>query len=139
MTECNGCGRCCDPYTSIVSPLHLRTGFAEQVVGDETADWMRAHLTPLKRRDGIEMTADYLDSGMTMFVVAGHVVQMLTWFYKCDLYDSETRQCTDHSSRPAPCRGFPWFGEEPTPTKALPVECSFNADVGRPVVIRPRP
>ena len=134
MTECNGCGRCCDPFTSVASPLLLETREADEVVGEKEADWMREHLTPIRRSDGLRAVSDWMD-GQTWFMHLPEPAVVLTWFYRCDLYDFEAKRCTDYENRPPMCRDFPWFGTQPSPKTSLPPECSFNADVGKPVKI----
>jgi Fe-S-cluster containining protein len=133
MTECNGCGACCDPVITVISPQHLADGTAEQVVGEEEADWMRAHLTPiLPRREGLKMVASW-SKGVTYFTPGNEFLPVLSWFYRCDLYDSETRRCTDFENRPPMCRGYPWYDEKPDPRKTMPLTCSYRADIGEPV------
>jgi Fe-S-cluster containining protein len=47
----------------------------------------------------------------------------------CDQFDPETRMCTAHDDRPPICSGYPWYGAEPNPNRALDPQCSFIADV----------
>jgi Fe-S-cluster containining protein len=60
--------------------------------------------------------------------------------YRCDMYDSETRECKAHEDRPPVCSGFPWYGKKVRTSMAThaPVDegpggaklhCSFMADV----------
>ena len=35
-------------------------------------------------------------------------------YFACDAYDSESHLCTAHEERPGICRGYPWYGREPT-------------------------
>jgi Fe-S-cluster containining protein len=133
VTECNGCGACCDPVATMVSPRHLADGSADRVVGAEEASWMRTHLTPiLPRREGRRLVASWSD-GTTWFAPGGDLIPMLSWFYRCDLYDTETRRCLDFDHRPTMCRGYPWFDDAPDQRKNLPPTCSYRADIGLPV------
>lgn len=138
MTECNGCGACCDPVISVVPPPMLADGSADDVVGAEEADWMRAHLTPiLPRRHGMKMVRSW-SSGTTWFHAPGSadLHPVLSWFYRCDLYDAETRRCTDFANRPTMCRQYPWYEgdtQAERENKNLPPTCSFRADIGLPV------
>lgn len=36
------------------------------------------------------------------------------FFYECDMYDKETKKCTDHANRPHVCREYPYYGQELT-------------------------
>lgn len=133
MTECNGCGACCDPVVTVISPQHLADGSADQVVGEEEAEWMRIHLTPIRpRREGLKLIASW-SKGVTYFTPGDQFVPVLSWFYRCDLYDPETRRCTDFENRPPMCRGYPWFDDPPDKRKNLPPTCSFREDIGLPV------
>lgn len=104
---------------------------------------MREHLRPMRRSDGLKL-ASYLNGGWTEIrgfrdraTGRAHLfdspVLLLAHFYSCDRYDAAARRCTDYANRPSMCRGFPWNGDTPDATKALPAECSFRADIGQPV------
>lgn len=128
MTECNGCGACCHPFTMPVTPQQLR-GFARRITDGA---WMVEHLTPIRRRDGMAMAPwsdgydERLDDDGTPYLVAGS-------YYRCDNYDETTRRCLDYNNRPSICRQYPWVDGIPQPTAKLPPTCSFNADIGLPV------
>lgn len=51
--------------------------------------------------------------------------------YECDQYDPATRSCTAHENRPQVCRGFPWYGDDPSPERAATLArgCSFLFEV----------
>lgn len=133
MTDCNGCGACCNPVISVIPPQQLTDGRADEIVGAVEADWMRAHLTPIvPRRDGLKMVSAW-SRGVSDFVFDGQLMLVLSWFYRCDLYDPGTRRCTDWENRPDMCRGYPWFDDPPDTTKVLPPTCSYRADIGLPV------
>jgi Fe-S-cluster containining protein len=133
MTECNGCGACCDPVVSVVSPLMLQRQTADEIIGADEADWMRVHLTPIRpRRAGLDKVSGWM-KGVSQFQqpATGQMVLMLSWFYSCDLYDVESKRCTDWDNRPNQCRGYPWYGQPPEANKALPPPCEFRRDIGQ--------
>lgn len=154
MTDCNGCGGCCDPVVLTYGPGDLRTlsalpaGRLEQVAGrDEAANIVFAveHFTPIPRREGLAR-APYLSQGGKTAWAADHhsePVVAFSYFYACDRFDPDTRRCVDYENRPPLCAGYPWFGrslDDPwNVEKALPSECSYRADIGQPVEIQPNP
>lgn len=129
MTECNGCGACCDPFVTVYGPFDLVR--LARSMDDTEARFFREHLTPYRRRDGRTMTP--WNSGWSEFVIDGHPQLIAAHYYKCDNYEPETRRCMDYDNRPDVCRGFPWYGDGPDDHKVLPPTCSFNADIGMPV------
>lgn len=133
--SCNECGACCDPVVSPVSPQQLTNGVVDEVFGPQQARWMRDHLTPIRpRREGLAKVRDW-NSGMTEWLLRGEPVILLSWFYRCDLFDEDTRRCIDWDHRPAMCRGYPWYDDGPDERKALPPTCSYREDIGQPVEI----
>jgi Fe-S-cluster containining protein len=130
MTECNGCGACCEPFQTVFAPNHF--ALHPDAFDPDELVFYREHLTPMKRRDGRRMT--WWSTGWSEMIIDGHAQLLAAHYYKCDRYDTETRQCTDYANRPDVCRKFPWYDEPPDPNKVLPPTCSFNADIGRDVV-----
>lgn len=139
MTECNGCGACCHPFQMIHSPTSITLGreilfdgsLGRLIAADQLA-FAREHLEPIRRGDGRRMVASW-SGGYSEVIVNGDVRLIPSFYYRCDLYDPETRRCTDYDRRPSVCRDYPWYGAPPDPNKQLPPTCSFNDDVGRPV------
>jgi Fe-S-cluster containining protein len=131
MTECNGCGACCDPFMMVYSPADLEI-HAREMDRDEM-EFYRDHLSPIRRADGRRMVAHW-SSGWSEFVLHGEAVLLAAWYYKCDRYDPVAKQCTDYEHRPDVCRGYPWYGDPPDVNKALPPTCSYRADVGLDVM-----
>jgi Fe-S-cluster containining protein len=131
MTECNGCGVCCDPFMMVYSPHDVIT-MGPRLDAEERAFYDQ-HLTPIRRADGRRMVAHW-SSGWSEIHIPGDGWQMLAaWYYRCDRYDPVARRCTDYENRPDVCRGYPWYGEAPDPNKSLPPTCSYRADVGKAV------
>jgi Fe-S-cluster containining protein len=131
MTECNNCGACCDPFMMVFSPSDI-TILGPQLDPDERA-FYDAHLTPIRRADGRRMVAHW-SSGWSEFIIDGEAKMVPAFYYQCDRYDAVAKRCTDYENRPDVCRDYPWYGEPPDPSKALPPTCSFLADVGREVM-----
>lgn len=136
---CNGCGRCCDPvplpYTqediARVLPGMLAGGKADR-------DFVLHVLKPISRREGLARS--WYSSGKTAGLTSsdprnGKAEVVTTFFYECSWYDRENKRCTNYENRPPLCRSYPWYEGRPDPQVALPAECSFNADVGRPVAV----
>lgn len=142
MTECNGCGRCCDP---VALPYRVAGMGPEQIAlidpGDR--DWVLNHLTEIRpRRDGLAMVRDYMRDGMTWGLgLDGRMAEVVTFFYSCDFYDPETREGLAYDERPDVCSDYPWYGMPPDASKAIPPDCEFNLDIGKPVAVtlRSRP
>lgn len=134
MTECNGCGGCCDPVASFVAPVMLADRSADAAIGKPAAEWMRDHLTPVRpRRDGIKR-APYLRGGGTSTTThRGQPTVLLVHFYDCEFFDRESRECRAYDLRPEMCRVYPWVGDEVNTAVSLPGPCSFRADQGLPV------
>lgn len=120
MTECVGCGDCCEniplntPERADIYGKRLLAGDTRGSTGAlrKMAAWL-ANLTVL--------------SGP----VRAHDSNELRWRYACPLFDTETRRCTDHSNRPPVCRNYPHYKREPQPypgMDGLSPRCSFNAD-----------
>lgn len=143
MTECNGCGACCDPFVTVVAPIHLRDGTANRLIGFEEAEWMRRHLTPIRRKDGLAQVSTWMTGGgwsdipkrnRDGRVIGFEVALMPSHFYR---FDPVERRCTDYDNRPPVCRNYPWYDGAPEAGKAIPPTCSYRADVGLPVAEMP--
>lgn len=132
MTECSRCGDCCE-----------RIGY----YGDwnrlqEWVDWWDNHcawamanlldgedggmeLEPLQARtwaDARFMVAHWRPAPED----AARVIPRFT----CDAWDSATRLCTAHDTRPPICQGYPWYGQTPGKLGMLWSDrCAFWADV----------
>lgn len=146
-TECNGCGGCCDPVTSIFTPSDLAR-LPPDAVDDRTRRWLLHDLERIPRREGLAASPHLTGGGRTTFSMDGRTGQPVvafSVFYRCRLYDAESRRCTDYDNRPQVCRDFPFEGRQGAEltewdhAAALPFECSFRADIGQPVTIRSKP
>lgn len=136
MTECNGCGQCCE-----VVALSYRQTQADILklrgeIPEDEAKWAKECLVPMSRRVVKELQPDLLH----LMVPPPHMVNarlragtVIPFYYSCKNWDSETKMCTDYENRPNLCKGFPWFDGRPSPHKYLPPQCSFRADVGLPI------
>jgi len=121
MTECNRCGECCENM-----PLNLTKRQLRAVLAEASGDAGDA-----AQRD-LEENARFILGHWHRSGGGGTRTR-----YSCDAFDPASRLCTAHDERPPICRGFPWYDRPPGTRKVrLPASCSFNADVGVPVVIR---
>lgn len=148
MTDCNGCGQCCSPVVLPYSRHEaqmLLPAVRHEMFTEREWRWIMEDLEPIPRRDGLAR-APYLTDGKTRLMVDGYgEVVLFSNFYRCRQYDEETGRCLTYDDRPEVCAEFPWYGDPPDPTKAIPPPCSYNADVGQPVAaptrktVTPRP
>lgn len=136
MTECNGCGQCCEVIALSYRPdqadlLHIRG----EIPKDE-AEWAKNCLVPMSRRTVKELQPDLLHLMVPPPWLVNEKLkrgEVIPYYYSCNNWDPETKQCMDYENRPALCRGFPWFDKPPSRLKYLPTQCSFRADVGLPI------
>lgn len=134
VTDCNGCGSCCDP---VVLPFA-----ANELVGTplwlsldrRTRTWLTDDLERIPYRDGLSKSP-WLAGRDTAHPVTGEPTRPV--FYWCRLFDRDTRTCLGYEQRPGICAEHPWGGELPKPSAALPDWCSYQVDVGRPVTAVP--
>lgn len=149
MTDCNGCGDCCDPVAIVFTQEFVRSldpKSRREIVGKRSTRWILEELVPIDREVGLA-ESPHLSTGETTFTIEGlGDVKVGTHFYRCLNFDTETRQCRAYDDRPPECAGYPWYeatpdayDEELKERTPLPARCSYNADLGRPVAVeRPR-
>lgn len=135
MTECNGCGDCCEVIPFPYRPEEVRYLWKHGQVDTPTARWAVEHLHPLTRRQVSELHPWRLRHAVR---VGSPEAEPELWprYYRCDLFDAETRRCTAYAERPPPCREYPWPDGVPNRNTLLSPHCSFRADVGQPVELR---
>lgn len=134
MTECNGCGVCCDPVVLPITQIEALTA----PLDPEVRRWVLEDLIPMSRREAKAKFPLVFERPVHQ-VLNGVATMLQPLFYRCRNYDPETGRCAIYETRPETCRDFPWAGGRPNPGIALPAPCSFNADVGRPVAVTIRP
>ena len=130
MTTCNDCGACCNPVVLPVSPAQMAA------LGVRLTDgaWLREHLHPIPRRDGMARQPWARGRGWSERIDGhGQPVIEAAFYYECDRYDPVAKRCTDYEGRPSMCRDYPWSGGPPNPDADLPPTCSYRADLGLPV------
>lgn len=117
------------------------TGPQRDQIEPENRRWIEEHLTEIVPRRAGLAAADYFEAGAVTWVGykgSPTVDAIVSFFYRCDWYDPDTRECRAHDQRPPICSGFPWYGDRPDPLKAMPPECGYLVDVGRePVPVEP--
>lgn len=101
--------------------------------GNEEAIWFRANFTWANQREAAAMFDLTAEKNRPIIGLTEDGPQILRYFYNCRWFDRDTRSCTNYDDRPPMCRDYPHYGHAPNPAKALPVCCSFRADVGQPV------
>lgn len=132
MTACNRCGDCCERITINGGGGDL-FGWADWA--HEWRDWAWYDL-----RDGEDCGMDK----RSLRQVADAEFILAHWtphpdstesdvFYQCSAWDSSTRLCTAHESRPPICRDYPWYGKAPYVGAFASVRCAFWADVSFPM------
>lgn len=112
MTDCSKCGDCC----RVITLAYNKKELAEFASDDATfilQHWHQISLGEAARRQPMVKKCT-----------------MPGYFYECDMFDSETNECTAHRDRPRICRGFPWYGRDPHPSPvSLYPACSFWEDL----------
>jgi len=121
-----GCARCGDCCEEIWIPIP-RSEITAQTGGD------RKHMVSSDRWAGryqLDFFARYwraTEQKMTT-LRDGTVVHKTR--FECAKFDRERRTCTAHSIRPQVCRGYPWYGKEPTADgMSSRTRCSYLLDL----------
>jgi Fe-S-cluster containining protein len=119
MTECNGCGSCCEN-------IYLSSGWdmvEERALSvDPREDWPAWVRRGWKRPEEAERI--WLEA---RFIFDHWHLNVDAETYGCDVFDEATRSCGDYENRPPVCRGYPWYGKPPSMVYLHP-DCSFRAD-----------
>ena len=138
MTECNNCGRCCDPVNLPKRVMNTILNWANMPDPADAPD-----LYPVWVYDDIDRVRENIKNGT--FAAAWwqeykqapgqpHMLQVM-----CPWYNKTTHLCEAHSARPPICSNYPWYGEDPVEKisrgDSLDRECSYWEDV--PVTMRP--
>lgn len=136
MTDCNGCGGCCDP----VVLLGDRFALARGVTDARMRRWLLEDLSPMPYREAARKANAGLVAARSnpAAVLTGpdegpNFAGEAVGFYRCRHFDPATRRCLSYDDRPEVCRQYPWLGGAPRPNAALPDACSYRADIGQPV------
>lgn len=119
MTECAGCGDCCENLpmntperADIYGKRMLASPVAAKVDGVTRKQWAwMAQLVPL---------------GLIRITEKGEP----RYRYDCPRFDKATRRCTDYANRSPVCNRYPHYDREPKPYDGgdMSPRCSFNAD-----------
>jgi Fe-S-cluster containining protein len=126
VTECSGCGSCCEN-------IHLNASWDE-------IESLALAVSPLDDWDAW-LANDWTDFEKCLrkwwdarFIWEHWHLNLDAETYGCDVFDEGTRRCTDHANRPPVCRGYPWYGRAPDMTFLHPA-CSFRADQPTPIPV----
>jgi Fe-S-cluster containining protein len=147
VTECSRCGDCCEDIWFANNKRRLREIIAEGDPRDDAVweSWLDVWETEGTSRENQDpKRPGFVDVYESAAFIVKHwhggvrAKGGATNHWTCDAFDPETRLCTAHDERPHTCRGFPWYGKDPTfevAKRALPTRCSFWADVPTPVPV----
>lgn len=105
MSECIKCGDCCE-----FIGLGVRLGRIKANPKFPDRDFILQHFSPR------EAPKEKLNPLMSDKCFDGF------YWYKCDLFDEETRLCKDYENRPAICRNYP---SSHKPKDLLSARCGF--------------
>lgn len=133
---CNGCGSCCDPVILPYTQIELRQGATPYDVDPEEREWVLNDLTPMRVKEAKAKEPWLFDRSRPKL---GQLGEDMAFYFSCRHFDPMTRRCTNYENRPLPCHSYPWYGARPNPFTALPPTCSFNEDIGVPVVLITKP
>lgn len=137
MTECGKCGNCCENIITSWDLSTLEQNWNGWVVGpDPTVDLVA--FDAWVRENGLELE-DALSRRKSCYenyaFVKAHWTRQEerppdgSFVWDCAKFDSVTRECTAHESRPPICSGYPWYGKPPYRESNLSPQCTFNADI----------
>ena len=125
---CSGCGGCCDPVMMPQSRAQILAAVKSGEV--KSRRWNREMQFILRNWTWTGERTHWWDAKGR----EGH-----SWHVQCAKYDRHLRRCTAYDSRPAACRGFPWYGQDPLlSVDAMAMntpQCSYFLDV--PAHLRP--
>lgn len=142
MTDCAKCGDCCENIGTSWNLEYLKSSVDKWLKGpdpetdlDSFVEWMQesdswkdqpVDVAIRTRRNSIlnyHFVRDYWVSQLEEPREDG------SDRWTCLAFDTETRLCTAHDSRPPVCSGYPWYGQEPKKDTWLHPRCSFQADI----------
>lgn len=157
---CSGCGDCCEEiYLSGATLTDLSRWTTAALDGvpdprvDENWEWWTRQPRPERRdrnwHDDLRPQAiEHYDpdgwrrKNADFLTEHWHPVEDKPDAHSCDAFDSVHRRCTVYEARPPVCSGYPWYGEEPTPSRITRTgsRCSYLLDLSpadRPEGARP--
>jgi Fe-S-cluster containining protein len=116
---CNQCGACCRVLTLAQSPEELgRVAALTRVLGiPSDYQFAAEHWHPLTREEAMGRNPFYT----SRLSADAHL-------YWCDRLADDGR-CTAYEERPLVCRGYPWYGEAPSPMVLADERCGYGVDL----------
>lgn len=121
MTECAGCGDCCETVVPNTSVPDLRRKLQNpRLAGAARREYTKIVNMLTERADPVFPSGKRGRPGKPA--------------YRCRHFNAQTRRCEAHDERPLMCRGYPWYPPGgPLPLNRIPADlsprCSFIADV----------
>lgn len=120
---CAGCGACCEEIWIPISQAEITAC----VSGD------RKHMVTSDRWAGryqLDFFARYWRATEQKMVQVHDGTWVHKTRYECAKYDPVHQRCTAHAIRPQVCRGYPWYGKEPTAAgMSKRGQCSYLLDL----------
>lgn len=113
---CNGCGKCCEALHTAVSPDDLakhRVAHPEETGREGDFAFASIHFHSISNEEAVRRNP-VLGLFLEAYHSDGESDFEPRFFYECDLYDKDTKRCTDHANRPHVCREYPYYGKELT-------------------------
>ena len=96
--KCNRCGDCCE----VIWIMYPKCKFSREPNGEFCREhWHRISRLAARERIGGTNFDSWDWRGF--------------YFYLCDQFDTTSRLCLAHKTRPQVCRGFPWYTRKPKP------------------------
>lgn len=133
MTDCAGCGDCCERVAPLQSVPDLRRKLADPYY----VGWNRNQAEKI-----VQMLTERVDPAVDWTPPSRPT-------YRCKHFNAETRLCEAYDQRPWMCAGYPWYPTPPIPflntanyvekpiPERIPLDfsprCSFIADI-RPLL-----
>jgi len=129
-TLCSGCGQCCSLLALQGNHAAYRFVLAKFPAEAVTPEQRANASFILEHMHEIDINIAYQINGRRV------VQDPYAHFYLCDAYDVNENLCRMYAERPPMCKGFPWYGLDPTDPRVASGlapyhRCSFWADVPR--------
>ena len=120
LNMCTRCGYCCNPVLLGMTKTEFINSCDEDDAQDVSsmrkydAEFMKKHFKRISRKEASELS-DYCSDTEGLF------------FYVCDLFDTETRSCSDRANRPPACYGYPIYAmRADDPMNSQYPDCGYN-------------
>ena len=133
--SCQMCGTCCK---AIVLPVshdelkeygsvreYLNGGITREDLWNDDPIFIYLNWKPITKEEAFEINPRLK---VWENISNGGVVNKMN-FWTCTKHDPITNICLVHENRPRVCRGFPWYGVEPTSQPLYTKDCGYMVDI----------